>query len=118
MAASGWKPSTDLVEETDRYILRADVPGVPASDVEIKIDGGYLFLRGERKMDSGLSQDSYLRVERPYGPFAVKIALAPSIDSQNVRATHKNGVIEVVLPKRKAEAPSPVQISTGEPGAS
>ncbi len=114
--ASGWKPSTDLIEETDRYVLLADLPGVAASDVEVKIDGGMLYLRGERKRDQSVSRESYLRVERPHGRFVVKIALAPSVDAQQVKAVHKNGVIQVVLPKRKGEATRPVEVASGEAG--
>ena len=74
-----------------------------------------LYLRGERKTDPGVPEDAYLRVERPSGPFAVKIALAPSVDRKHVRAVYRDGVLEVVLPKRQAESTSPVEIATAEP---
>ena len=108
-----WKPSTDLIEEGDRYLLRADLPGVAASDVEVRIEDGTLHLRGERKTDAGIPRESYLRVERPHGRFEVKVSLAPSVDAAAVKATHRNGVIEVVLPKRRADEPSRVEIVSG-----
>ena len=113
-AAGGnaWKPNADLFEDDDRYVLRADLPGVAAADVEIRIDNGTLFVRGERKIDDTIERESYLRVERPYGRFALEIALAPSVDPAAVQATHRNGVIEIQLPKKKAESPSHVEIST------
>lgn len=109
---SAWRPPTDLFENDDQYVLRADLPGVAAGDVEIKVENGKLHLRGERKMDSGIAQEAYLRVERPYGRFAVQVALAPSVDRQGIRASHRNGVIEIVLPKRQSETPTRVEISS------
>jgi len=117
MTTTGWTPSTDLIEEDDRYILRCDLPGVAASDVEVRIESGTLFLRGERKIDAGVSPEAFLRVERPQGPFAVKIALAPSVDAREVRAAHRNGVLEVSLPKKKTESASKVAVSSGDSGA-
>jgi len=110
--AAGWRPSMDLFEEQDRYIMRADLPGVAAGDVEIKIDGGTLHLSGERKMDGDVTRDSYLRVERPYGRFTLQVSLAPSVDPTGIRATHGNGVIEIVMPKRSKSEPSTIEVST------
>ncbi len=110
--ASGWQPPTDLVEEPDRYLLRADLPGVVPADVAIRIEGGYLHVSGERKIDADGNGRAFLRVERPHGSFSLKIALAPSVDSRSVKATHRNGVVEIVLPKKAAEQPSRVEITT------
>ena len=110
--SAGWRPSMDLFEEADRYVMRADLPGVVAGDVEIKIDDGTLHLTGERKIDGDVSRDSYLRVERPYGRFTLQISLAPSVDTSTIRATHGNGVIEIVMPKRSRSEPSTIQVST------
>ena len=58
------------------------------------------------------SRESYLRVERPEGRFALQIALPSSVDAQGVRATHRNGVIEIALPKRQPAVPSQIRISS------
>jgi HSP20 family protein len=116
VGAAGWKPATDLIEEPTRYVLRADLPGVAAGDVEVRIENGTLFLRGERKMDANVTRESYLRVERPYGHFAVRIALAPGVDTSAVRAAHRNGVIEIVMPKKEADVPARVVVTSGETG--
>jgi len=110
--AAGWRPPVDLFEETDRYVLRADLPGISAGDLEIQVENGRLVLRGERKMDGNISKESYLRVERPYGRFAVQIALPPSVDQQSIRALHRNGVVEILLPKKTEQPPSRIEIST------
>jgi len=107
-----WKPPMDLFEEGHRYVLRADLPGVDASDVELHVEGGRLVLRGERRADAAVARESYLRVERPYGNFSAQVALPPSVDPAGIRATHRNGVIEIVLPKRKEAGASRIDVAS------
>jgi len=109
--ATAWRPPVDLYEETDRYVVRADLPGVSAADVDIRVDDGTLHLEGQRTVDGGVARESYLRVERPRGRFAVQLALPPSVEQAGIRATHRNGVVEIELPKRRAAAPSRIEIT-------
>jgi len=102
-----WKPPLDLFETPDHYVLRADLPGVSPAEVDLRIEGGQLMLVGERRSDP----EAYLRMERPNGRFSAKIALPASIDRERIRASHRNGVLEVVLPKRRGDAPSRVEIA-------
>lgn len=113
LGATGWRPPVDLFEEVDRYVLRADLPGVAARDVEIQVENGVLVVRGERKVDANVSRESYLRIERPHGKFSAQISLPPSVDPKAIRAMHRNGVIEIVLPKRKDAPPSRIEVSAG-----
>lgn len=113
MGATGWRPPMDLFEENDRYVLRADLPGVGARDVEVQIEGDQLVLRGERKVDANVARESYLRIERPHGKFSAQISLPPSVDAQGIRASHRNGVIEIVLPKRQEAPPSRIEVANG-----
>ena len=108
-APGRWRPPLDLFEEAGHYVLRADLPGVMASEVEIKISNGNLILFGERKID----QEAYLRVERPSGRFSAQISLPPSVDRDRIQANHRNGVLEVVLPKRKHEQSSQIEVASG-----
>jgi HSP20 family protein len=104
-----WKPPLDLFEEAGHYVLRADIPGVPPSEVEIQIEEGKLVLSGERKSD----QAAYLRLERPFGRFSAQVALPPSVDRERIHANHRNGVLEIVIPKKRDEAPSRVEVAAG-----
>src|SRR5262245_291166 len=69
-AEGSWAPPVDLLEAGDRIVLRADLPGVTAHDLEIRIEGQTLTLRGERRLDPGLRREDYLRIERPFGAFS------------------------------------------------
>jgi HSP20 family protein len=107
-----WRPPMDLLEEAERYVLRADLPGVSGPEVEVLIEDGALVLRGERRRDADATPESYLRLERPHGRFVARVALPTSVDSGGIRATHANGVIEIVLPKRKDVAPGRIEVSS------
>lgn len=105
-----WRPPVDLVERDDRYLLRADVPGIEPEDVHVEIESETLVLRGERRRDPDVPRDAYLRSERPSGGFHVRIGLPPSVDVDGIEAVHRAGVLEVVLPKRAAVRPESIRV--------
>jgi HSP20 family protein len=109
-ARAGWRPATDVFEEPARYVVRVDLPGVPPSDVEIEVEEAALHVRGERRMDLGVPRDAYLRSERPQGGFAVSLQIPASVDRERIEAAHRDGVLEVVLPKRKDDGPARVRV--------
>ena len=110
LATGGWRPSVDIFEQGPQYVLRADLPGVPPDGVEIEVEGDALTLRGERKSDPAVERESYLRIERPQGRFSVQVALPPSVERSAIRASQRDGVLEVVLPKKEERAPSRLKI--------
>lgn len=110
LASSGWKPALDLLELPDRYLVKVDLPGLASGDVELQVEAGTLTLRGERRLDAATGRDAFLRLERPYGPFALQIALPPSVERQGIQATQRDGVLEIALPKRRDDTPSRVQV--------
>lgn len=112
LSPSAWKPPVDLFEEGERYVLLADVPGTAAADVEVLIEEDQLVLRGERRPSGTIAPEAFLRVERPHGRFVVQIALPPSVDTSGIRATHRQGVLELVLPKKRALRSGRVAVTT------
>jgi HSP20 family protein len=110
LASTGWQPPVDVFEVEDRYVLRVDLPGLTTSDVQLEVEDGTLVLRGERKPDAAIGAEAFLRSERPHGRFSLQLALPPSVDRQKIRATHRAGVLEVVLPKRSEDVPSRIQV--------
>lgn len=109
--SAAWKPPTDLVEEANRYVVRADLPGVTAAEVEVVVERGRLILRGEKRREGSTPDEAFLRVERPDGRFIVQIALPTSVDQRRIQASHSNGVLEVVLPKRHDDPPGRIEIA-------
>ena len=106
-----WQPPMDLFEESQRFVLRVDLPGIAASDVEGRGEAERLVLRGHRKADENVARDAYLRVERPSGTFALQVALPPSVDSGRIQASQRDGVLEVVLPKKTEELPGRIEVA-------
>ena len=110
-ARPSWQPPVDLFEASDRYVIRADLPGVESASVDLQIEEGELVLRGERTLDPSVPRERYLRLERPHGTFVLRMALPDSVDRVGIEASHRNGVLEVTLPKRKEEPLGRVRLS-------
>jgi len=100
LVTSNWMPTVDIEEEPDRFLLRADVPGVETKDVEVTVESGVLSIKGERRFPTTEEQSTFKRVERPYGVFYRRFALPDAIDMDHVTARGENGVIEVAIPKQ------------------
>jgi HSP20 family protein len=85
-------------------VLRADVPGVAADDLEVRVESGQLLVRGVRRQPQDLDPSALCRLERPFGAFARRYALPDSVDPDGVKAHCQNGVLEIVLRKRETSA--------------
>ncbi|HSB68783.1 MAG TPA: Hsp20/alpha crystallin family protein [Candidatus Methylomirabilis sp.] len=100
-----WAPPMDVCETRDEIRVLVELPGVSQSQIALEIVDGVLAIKGERQPDPTFRQDQLLRMECHYGPFGRRLNLPSVIDPDQVRATYRNGVLEVRLPKR-AEARS------------
>ena len=100
LQGGGWTPPVDIEETPARIVLRADLPGIHLGQLELKIQDDSLILRGDRRFDPKSRREDFHRIERPFGSFHRSFALPRGIDQGGVRAELKNGVLEVVLPKK------------------
>jgi HSP20 family protein len=105
-----WLPPVDIVEETDRLVLRAELPGVRVDDIDIKVENGTLILRGEKKQEKEIDTESAHRLERYYGTFTRSFVLPVTIAADTIQARYKDGVLEVVLPKADEAKPRKIKI--------
>ncbi len=110
-AGRPWSPNVDIKETADEIVLQADVPGVDANDIDIKLEDGTLTLKGERKFQEEKKGEGYHRIERGYGSFVRCFSVPDSVDPEKVQAAHKNGVLTVTLPKKELAKPRSVKIS-------
>ena len=110
-AAGAWAPPVDIFEQGANVVLRAELPGVAPEEVDIRIENNVLTLKGERKVDKDVQRESYHRVERAYGTFTRSFTLPSTVDTANVKADYKDGVLQIVLPKREEARPKQVQIN-------
>lgn len=105
-----WVPAIDVQEQEDRYLIRADVPGVEAKDLDITTDKGVLILQGRRETRSDEEQNGVRRAERASGRFYRRFTLPDSADSAAIRADYRHGVLEVSIPKQAEAQPQRIQV--------
>ena len=98
--ATNWLPPVDIVEEDGRFLLRADVPGVKAQDIEIDMDKGVLSIAGNRATDNLEEGHSVQRKERTSGRFLRRFSLPDTTDADDISASCADGILEIVIPKQ------------------
>jgi len=105
-----WAPPVDIYESGDQLMIRAEVPGMNANDIDIRIDSGVLHIRGERKIDPQIQQQTAYRLERRYGGFTRSFTLPTTLDAGKTAARYSDGVLEVSVPKAESAKPKRVRI--------
>ena len=108
-----WIPAMDLVETDEHFVLRADLPGLNESDVNIELEDNVLTISGERRAEHEERKEGYYRVERASGQFARSLTLPEGVDPEGVNAKFDRGVLEVRIPKPEQRKPRKVEISVG-----
>jgi HSP20 family protein len=109
-APAGFIPPVDVHEEADRFVVRADLPGVKPDDVEITADKGVLTIRGERKAEQREKAEGYERIERVSGGFTRRFALPENVLADEIKARYMDGVLEVSIPKQPVQQARRVSI--------
>src|ERR1017187_1899965 len=109
-----WAPPVDIFENGDNLVLKAELPGVNPDDVEIRVENNTLYLKGERKFEKEVEEQSYHRVERSYGTFTRTFSLPNSIDADKVAANYKDGVLTLTMPKKEEAKPKTIKINVSK----
>ena len=112
--ARHWVPAMDLVEESEHFVLRADLPGLDEDDVKIEVEGDTLTLSGERKVEHRDEKEGYVRLERSTGEFRRTLQLPAGVDLERIEASFDRGVLEVRIPKPAEPQPKRIEIAVGE----
>jgi HSP20 family protein len=110
-AAGGWLPTVDIYETDDDIVVTAELPGLEKDQVGVEYKEGVLTLRGERKLEREVKEESYHRMERSYGAFHRSFTLPGSVDEEKISAKIKNGVLEIHLPKKEAAKPKQIKVA-------
>lgn len=95
-----WVPAVDVFAEKDRFVVRADIPGVNAEDIDVNMDGCVLTLSGERQADGRSEVGGASRYERRTGRFLRRFTLPESADADGIKARSANGILEISIPKQ------------------
>jgi len=103
-----WNPSVDVSEDKDNVIIKAEMPGMKKDDVKISIQDNVLTLKGEKKQEKDAN---YHRIERSYGYFCRSFQLPTSVKTDTIKASYKNGVLNIILPKTEEVKPKEIPVS-------
>jgi HSP20 family protein len=107
----GWAPAIEVFEKGDKFVIKAEVPGMKEEDVDVSVVGDTLTIRGEKKAESEVNEEDYYCCERSYGSFFRSIALPSTVDAKKIEASYEDGVLEVTLSKAAEVKPKKVPIS-------
>jgi HSP20 family protein len=114
VATAAWAPAVDIKEEKDRFVLHADLPGVQPEETDVSMEDGVLTIKGEKKSEAVTEREGYKRVERTYGSFHRRFSLPDTANADEIVAKSKNGVLEIIIPKRQAVQPKKITVTSVE----
>jgi HSP20 family protein len=107
----GWMPAVDVFEKEDRFVVKAELPGMKEEDIDVSVVGDTLSIRGEKKTETEVKEEDYYRCERSYGSFYRSIPLPSNVDANKIEASFEDGVLEVALPKSAKVKPKKIAVS-------
>ena len=105
-----WAPLVDMYETKEDVVLSFELPAVSEKDVNVSITGDLLTVKGERRFDQELNEESYHRLERVYGKFERTVQLPMPVQPDKVKATYRDGMLQVKLPKAEEVKPRETKI--------
>ena len=100
----------DVVEQDDKFVVKASVPGINPEEIEVTFTDGLLTIKGETKEDHEVKEENYHLRERHYGSFMRRIALPTNIDAEKIDAANENGVLTLTLPKAEEVKPRRIEV--------
>lgn len=107
-----WTPPVDIVEREREVILKVDLPDMNQNEIEIKVEENTLIIQGVRRFIKESPEENYIQIERPYGNFRRTFALPRAIDQEEIKASYKDGVLQIVLPRRREILPKQISVET------
>jgi HSP20 family protein len=107
---ANWIPSVDIQEQTDQYLVAADIPGVDPKEIDISVEKNVLIVKGERQTVNAEEKQGFKRVERLSGQFQRRFTLPDNADVDNISATGENGVLFIRIPKQEVTEPRKITV--------
>ena len=110
MSRGTWTPPVDIYEVEGALVLKAELPDMRREDIDVSVENNMLTIRGERKLEHEIKQESFHRIERAYGNFVRSFSLPNTVDTSKIGADYKNGVLSIKLPVREEAKARQIQI--------
>lgn len=109
----GFSPRVDVEEREADVVVTCEVPGVDKKDLDISVSGNLLSISGEKRYDREEKEKKYYRQESYSGSFSRTVPLPETVDSENIDAHLKNGILTLTLPKKAEAKPRKIEVKTG-----
>ena len=105
-------PAVDIEEDKEKYVVKADIPGMKQDQIKIEVDDGILKISGERKSEKTEEdkEKKYHYYERSFGSFERRFVLPPNVDEDKIDAKYENGVLEIKIPKTESKKSKEIKI--------
>ena len=111
VVTSDWAPAVDIKEEDNRFLLKADIPGVDPKHIEVHMENGILTIKCESEQVVSIEREGYKRIEREHGVFYRRFTMPEGVNPDGIEANCKNGVLEVTIPKQEAAQPRKIRVN-------
>jgi HSP20 family protein len=113
LGAGNFVPAVDVYEDSQKVQLKLEVPGIRPEDLDIRVEGRTLTVRGERKFESEEKEENFHRIERRYGTFVRSFTLPATVDADSIDAQSADGVLTITLAKKPEAKPKQITVKAG-----
>ncbi|HTW80189.1 MAG TPA: Hsp20/alpha crystallin family protein [Terracidiphilus sp.] len=114
MTTASFIPAVDIYEDSDKVVLKLEVPGIEEKDLDVRVENHTLTVKGERKLDKEEKEENFHRIERRYGSFYRAFTLPNTVDTENIGASYNAGVLKLELKKKPEAQPKQIKVNVGK----
>jgi HSP20 family protein len=105
-----WSPAVDVYETDTGIVIKAELPGVDKKDISVDLEAGVLTLKGRRVHETDVKEGDFHRRERAVGSFSRSFGLPPELKAERIKATYRDGVLTVEIPKPEEAKPKQISV--------
>ena len=111
LTTASFVPAVDIYEDTQKVVLKLEVPGIEEKDLDVRVENNTLTVKGERKFEMEEKEENFHRIERRYGSFYRAFTLPSTVNTENVQASYNAGVLKLELAKKAEAQPKQIKIN-------
>jgi HSP20 family protein len=111
LTTASFVPAVDVYEDSEKVVLKLEVPGVEEKDLDVRVENHTLTVKGERKFEKEEKEENFHRIERRYGSFYRAFTLPNTVDTENVGASYTAGVLKLELKKKPEAQPKQIKVN-------